>query len=197
MKDKELTDIGQQVAKRGRPKGSGGNTRADLAWSGNENLSHGDMSGFIRQARLTAALNPIDISDIEQVKERLNWYFDRCQETGVKPVVSGMCNALGINRVTLYKWEQGTYRANTHQAVIVKYKRMLEELWEMQMVEGKINPIVGIFLGKNHFGYADKQDIIVTPNNPLGEDIADTEEIRQRYIDSVVCDDFTEDTGNE
>lgn len=178
-------------------KAHGGNTRADLAWSGNENLTHKEMSGFIRQARMTAALDPIDISDIEQVKERLNWYFDRCQETGIKPVVSGMCNALGIDRVTLYRWEHGSYRANTHQAVIVKYKRMLEELWEMQMVEGKINPIVGIFLGKNHFGYSDKQDIVVTPNNPLGDDIADTEEIRQRYIDSVVYDDLLADTEDD
>lgn len=34
-------------------------------------------------------------------------------------------------------------------------------------------------------GYTDKQEVVVTPNNPLGEQTA-TEEIEQRYIESVV-----------
>lgn len=53
------------------------------------------------------------------------------------------------------------------------------------MLNGKINPVSGIFIGKNHFGYTDKQEVVVTPNNPLGEQTA-TEEIEQRYIESVV-----------
>lgn len=189
MENKELVEVGEKVVKRGRPKGSGGNTRKDLSWSGNENVQPGDMGRYLRHARNVAALEPIDISDIKQVIERLNWYFNECEINGLKPTVTGMCNALGIDRVTLYRWEKGTYRDGTHQAVVVKYKKMLEELWEMQMVEGKINPIVGIFLGKNHFGYADKQDIVVTPNNPLG-DVENEEEIRRRYIlESIVCED--------
>ena len=32
------------------------------------------------------------------------------------------------------------------------------------MANGKINPVSGIFLGKNHFGYQDKQEYVVTPN---------------------------------
>ncbi len=193
MKDKELTEIGQEVAKRGRPKGSGGNARSDMAWGGNDSLTPGDMSKFIRQARMVAELEPIDISNVQNVKDRLDWYFTCCQNNGTKPTVTGMCNSLGIDRVTLYRWERGVYREGTHQALIVRYKRMLEELWEMQMVEGKINPIVGIFLGKNHFGYTDKQDIIVTPNNPLGE-MYDSEEIKKRYmLDSIVYEESTED----
>ena len=77
-----------------------------------------------------------------------------------------------------------------------KARAILEEMWEDWMVDGKINPVVGIFLGKNHFGYADKQDIIVTPNNPLGE-ARDPEEVRQRYLDSVVVDELPPDDGEE
>ena len=32
------------------------------------------------------------------------------------------------------------------------------------MTSGKINPVSGIFLGKNNFGYQDKQEYVVTPN---------------------------------
>lgn len=32
------------------------------------------------------------------------------------------------------------------------------------MQNGKINPVSGIFLGKNNFGYQDKQEMVLTPN---------------------------------
>lgn len=38
---------------------------------------------------------------------------------------------------------------------------------------------------KNNFGYADKQEVVLTPNNPLG-DTKDTKELEEQYIDSVV-----------
>ena len=41
---------------------------------------------------------------------------------------------------------------------------MMEELWENYMQNGKINPVSGIFLGKNNYGYADKQEYVLTPN---------------------------------
>ena len=49
----------------------------------------------------------------------------------------------------------------------IEYDRlydMLEALWEDYMMNGKINPVSGIFLGKNHFGYQDKQEYVLTPN---------------------------------
>jgi hypothetical protein len=41
---------------------------------------------------------------------------------------------------------------------------VLEALWEDYMMNGKINPVSGIFLGKNNFGYQDKQEYVLTPN---------------------------------
>lgn len=37
------------------------------------------------------------------------------------------------------------------------------------MINGKINPASGIFLGKNNFGYQDTQEYIVTPNTMKSE----------------------------
>ena len=59
------------------------------------------------------------------------------------------------------------------------------------MQNGKINPVSGIFLMKNNFGYADKQEVIVTPNNPLG-DTKDTKELQEAYIEGSIVDE-TED----
>lgn len=184
--NKELVEIGQEVVKRGRgrPKGTGGNKRKDLSWSGNENLKPGDTGRYLRHALSSWDLPVIDISDEKQVEERLMWYFNTCVDDDVKPTVTGMCRSLGINRKTLYQWGQGECRGSTHTPLIKKAYEMLEEMWETWMLNGKINPVVGIFLGKNHFGYADKQDIVVTPNNPLGA-MGSESEIQQRYLESI------------
>ena len=185
--NKELVEIGEEVVKRGRgrPKGTGGNERKDLSWSGNENLQPGDTGRYLRHALNGWDLPVIDISDEKQVEERLMWYFNTCAEDDIKPTVTGMCRSLGIHRKTLYRWGQGEVRESTHSHLIKKAYDLLEEMWENWMLNGKINPVVGIFLGKNHFGYADKQDIVVTPNNPLGA-MGSESEIQQRYLESVV-----------
>jgi len=101
----------------------------------------------------------------------------------MKPTVNGMCNALGIHRDTLATWRTGEYRSNTHQGIIQKAYRLLEELWEDYMLNGKINPVSGIFLSKNLFyGYSDKQEVVLTPNNPLGE-ARDPKEIEAKYAE--------------
>jgi hypothetical protein len=58
---------------------------------------------------------------------------------------------------------------------------MLEELWESYMQNGKINPVSGIFLGKNNFGYQDKQDLVVTPNH--SNEIVDVTTIEAKYAE--------------
>lgn len=125
----------------------------------------GDNSRYLRHALATMGMPPIDISDPRQVEDRINWYFVHCADNDMKPTVNGLCNALGIHRDSLFAWRTGEYRAGTHQAIAVKAHRVLEELWEDYMMNGKINPVSGIFLGKNLFGgYSDKQELVLTPN---------------------------------
>ena len=100
----------------------------------------------------------IDISDEKQVEERIIWYFNHCVEDDIKPTVSGMCNALGIDRRTFYTWQVGEYRENTHSPIIKKARAILEEMWEDWMVDGKINPVVGILSGTKKFGDSHKHD---------------------------------------
>ena len=142
---------------------------------GEENIQAGDNSRYLRHALATLELPPIDISNAAQVSERLGWYFNHCADSDMKPTVNGMCNALGIHRDTLHAWRTGEYRADSHQAIVMKAYRVLEELWEDYMLNGKINPVSGIFLSKNLFyGYADKQEFVLTPNSGLSEEDAAT-----------------------
>ena len=135
-------------------------TRPDLK----EQTEPGDNSKYIRHALATLNMPPIDIADPAQVEERINWYFEHCVDSDMKPTVKGFCNAIGVHRDTIHTWRTGEFRSGTHQAIICKAYDLLEEMWENYMLNGKINPVSGIFLGKNNFGYADKQEYVLTPN---------------------------------
>ena len=172
----ETTDIVEKP-KRGRPRLSDEEKKQRAVMRANGELESfkrpdctvqtdkGDNSKYLRHALATMGMPPIDISDARQVEERIQWYFVHCAEDDMKPTVNGLCNALGIHRDTLISWRSGEYRADTHQAIAVKAHRVLEELLECYMQNGKINPVSGIFLAKNLFGgYSDKQELVLTPN---------------------------------
>lgn len=144
--------------------------RPDLANFGQENVEPGDNARYLRWARLSLSLPPIDISDEKQVAQRINEYFDACEQNDMKPNMVGMANWLGIDKTTLTSWKRGEYRSETHSPVITKALSVLEEQWVDYMQNGKINPASGIFLAKNMFQYKDTQDVVLTPNSPLQTD---------------------------
>lgn len=182
--DEQAVEI---VKKRGRPKGTGGNTRKDLSWSGNENLKPGDNTRYLRHALATMNLPPIDIADPKQVEERILWYFSHCASDDMKPTVSGMANALGVSRDTLWDWSKGNNRVLTHRDLIKRAYQALSELWEDYMLNGKINPVAGIFIGKNHFGYRDQTEVVLMPNDPLGE-AQDKAALERKYQEALPPD---------
>lgn len=143
----------------------------------------GENSRFLRFALVSWDLPPIDISDPQQVKDRIGMYFQHCAENDRKPQIVGMCNWLGISRNTLNTWMNGEYRSGTHSDIIKKACSIIEEQWADYMTNGKINPASGIFLAKNWFGYRDQTDVVVAPQNPL--DNLNADEARKRLMESI------------
>jgi len=156
--------------------------RPDLAKFGEENTEPGDNSRYLRYARVSMNLPPIDISDPKQVQHRINEYFDFCEENDRKPNMIGMANWLGVSRETVNTWKRGDYRSSTHSDLIRKAVDILEELWVDYMQNGKINPASGIFLAKNMFQYKDVQDVVISPQNN-GEDDMSADDIAKRYLE--------------
>ena len=133
----------------------------------NQEVITGDVGRYVRLCKNNMNLPPLDISDPKAVEKRIDEYLENCIITNVKPTYVGLCNVLGIDRSTLFRWEQGDRREGSHKDIAVKYKKLLNELWEIEMQEGKINPVVGIFLGKNNFGYKDQQEKVIATRNPF------------------------------
>jgi len=151
---------------------------------GADRTDPGDNSRFIRYAMASLDLPPIDISDENQVKDRLLLYFQHCAENDRKPSMIGMANWLGVNHDTLSSWKRGEYRQSTHSEIIQKACAMLEEMMVDYFQNGKTNPAAGIFLLKNMFGYKDVQDVVVTPQNPLGDAEA-TPQLADKYLEVI------------
>lgn len=158
----ELVEQGKQAVTR-KKRGP------DPLTYGCEYAKPGDNARYLRYARASLSLPPIDISDPEQVDNRINEYFDFCEQTDRKPNVVGMANWLGVSKNTLSTWKNGEYRSETHSGIVKRAYDVLEELMVDYMQNGKINPANAIFLSKNLFGYRDTQDVVVTPKNPLGD----------------------------
>ena len=161
-------DQATQIVKRKR-------NRPDLQKFGEENTLPGDNARYLRYAMVSLDLPPIDIADEHQVENRIREYFFFCIENDRKPNMVGMANWLGIDKSTLDSWKRGEYRADTHSHVIRKACQLLEEQWVDYMQNGKANPASLIFLGKNMFGYKDVQDVVVTPNTPMGAELPESE----------------------
>lgn len=149
---------------------------------GQENVEPGDNSRYLAHAMTIMQQPLVDLNDAEAVRERCHWYFEHCFNNDMKPTVSGLCNAFKVSRQTLMTWRNGTYRKDTHQAIILEAYAIMEELWENYMQNGKINPVSGIFLAKNNYGYTDKQEMVLTPNTGM-PDAVDVATIEAKYAE--------------
>ena len=147
----------------------------------------GDNTKYLQVSLKLMQLPDIDLKDPEQVGKRLEEYFTIQAEADLKPTVAGLGLALnGMDRRRL--WEIRTDVQDRNQDLptptrdlIKRAYKLMENLWENYMQNGKINPVSGIFLGKNNFGYQDKTEYVVTPNTHSDSDY-NAEDIRARYL---------------
>lgn len=179
MASKKDEDVVKEIVKK-KPRGK--NIGETLA----PQTEPGDNQKYIGVSMQLFNLPKIDLKDPEQVQARLDEYFQIQFNADLKPTVAGMAMALGIDRRRL--WEIRADVANRNQELptltrdsIKRAYDFMENLWENYMQNGKINPVSGIFLGKNNFGYQDKTEYVVTPNVNNDSDY-NADDIRKRYL---------------
>ena len=198
MATKKNDDVVTEVVEKAKKKPRGGNNfLTDAAL----NVQPGDNTKYVLLGARLFNLPPIDLKDPAQVNERLNEFFQIHAEADMKPTVSGMGMALGLDRRRLWEIKTGVGDRNqdlptlTRDSIKRAYEYM-ELLWENYMQNGKINPVSGIFLGKNNFGYQDKTEYVVTPNVNNDSDYS-ADDIRKRYLtDSATFEQLSDDSDS-
>ena len=151
-------------------------------------LEPGDNTKYINHSMTIMRWKTPDMTSLEAVQQRCFDYFDLCAQNDMKPTFAGLALAFGVDRMTMWRW------CNTHpesrnlsdsiRDTIKKARDLINAQMEDFMQNGKINPVAGIFLMKNNMNYTDQQEVVLRPDNPLGEQ-KDPEELRRKYLEDV------------
>lgn len=173
--------------RKGKPRGG----NSPVIGMNGYNLDAGDNAKFLSVNMKLFNMPNIDMRNAAEVQQRLSDYFALYANADMKPTVAGMAMALnGMSRQTLWAITHDApvggngYETSLPKGVADLIKKayfLLENLWESYMNSGKVNPVAGIFLGKNNYGYQDKTEHVITPNQRNDSDYS-VEEIRRRYI---------------
>ena len=146
----------------------------------------GDNSRYTRHNMMLFELEPISFENAEEARERTATYFSICEQNDMKPSVAGYALALGIDRTNLWRIVSGaTVKPDAVRNVLKRAYYMLNAQMEDYMQNGRINPVAGIFLSKNHFGYQDKQEIEVAAKQDAE---SSPEQLAQKYADAIPVD---------
>jgi hypothetical protein len=113
------------------------------------------------------ALPPFDRGDNEAMQERINLFFDMCEQYKLRPLVNSFALALGIHRSTLWRLvtdvNEGVRLGFTPEtiATVKNAYNLIESVFEHTVTSSK-TPVGGIFYGKAMLGWteAPKETVI-------------------------------------
>lgn len=189
MSDK-VVDLPTPARGRGRPKGTGGNKRPDRTTAMSVQTELGDNRKYLQHTMRMWNWPEVDMREPEQVAERIEQYFGICIEDDMKPSVAGLACAFGVDRKTIWAWANGvdskTLPTESRNLIKKAYQNLNAQM-ENYMQNGKINPVAGIFLMKNNMGYVDKQEMVLTPNQQLGDQVS-PEDLQRKYLEDTAGD---------
>lgn len=142
------------------------------------------VSQLLNEA-LTEYRQPRVKSDDELAK-RIDDYFFRCAQNGQVPTVEEMSLSTGYSVSTVMDWEIGRNKGFSPETSIIikKAKGYLQTFDAKLVIAGKMNFLAYCFRAKNYYGMKDQQEVVLTPNNALGE-AASAEDLRKKYLEDV------------
>lgn len=151
------------------------------------NVDKDDNARYISLGASLMMLEPTNMDDPEQVRERIAAYLQLCTQTGVKPSVAGLALAFGQSRQRISEMMNGK-RHIAHGSLLLlerayQFLNMQLEAW---MNDNKINAVAGIFQCKANFGYQDTQRIELC--QAQDDTILSPEELNAMYQDAVSID---------
>ena len=95
---------------------------------------------------------PRVFKSVEEVEEKINAYFNYCEEKEKPYTMSGLAYYLGIDRKTLLNYSKNEEYFHTIKKARDKVQMQLEE----NALSNKANPTFTIFNLKNNFDWKDK-----------------------------------------
>lgn len=135
------------------------------------------LNGAIKEFEASTHKERITLSDTESVKEQTFEYLGVCAEQGVLPDMQGLALSLGHTARNIYAYKKSKPESDT--AIFLEMcGDLFSSLISAAANNGDINNIFAIFTQKAQHGWKETTEIILTPNNPLG-DVKSEDELKR------------------
>lgn len=178
----------------GRPKGrkdtnprkTGTRNNPVYAYHGNikhqveKNEKKEDISRIVAESY--QYFNRPKVTNNDEMRDRLNEYFQNCIDTGQIPTVEDMALCLGVARNVLWNWEHRD-KDPERAEILRQAKEVLAGIDAKLVSEGKIPQVTYIFRAKNYFGMKDQTTLSWEQGGDRVEDQIDEERLRQKYLE--------------
>lgn len=120
----------------------------------------------------------------EELKERIDMFFQFCEESSIRPGVQALCTALHVSRTTLFRWNNGEDCDRERKEIIGMAKSFIDSFLEQVTMSGQVSPPVGIFLLKNWCSYKDTVSLEdATPKGDTRTMLTELPDLRERIAE--------------
>lgn len=139
---------------------------------------------LLREVCVAYKQTPVESDD--ELIERIGEYFDWCSRENIIPTVEEMCLYTGYTSATCWNWESGRspgFSSRTSD-IIKKAKEFLKSFDAKLVIAGKMNFLAYCFRAKNYYGMADKQEVVLSQGNALGDQLSE-QELQKKYIEDA------------
>lgn len=136
-----------------------------------------------------------DLHNPEEVQNAIINYFTSCQRNHTRPGNLGLYAALGMSRQDVSNVLTGKSRTKVNPVCIDILKKAVIAIGQYReglALEGKINPVTYIFMGKNYDGLQDQTQIEVTAQPGPAASMTPEEIARQIEKDIPIDAEYTE-----
>lgn len=133
---------------------------------------------------------PVDLHNVDEVKQAILEYFTDCEESGKRPGNMGLYRALGMSRQDVNNVLTGKSKSKASLDVIDTIKKtvlLLAEYREQLGAQGKLNPVTMIFWQKNFDGLDETNKLEITAK-PAQDPTLTPEEIQQQLEKDIPID---------
>lgn len=173
-----------QVAKKPK-KGRGGTQNFPSAKFVPETDEDRALVGkLLREVYTAYKQTPVKSDD--ELRDRINEYFNWCGTDNIIPTVEEMSLYVGYTSSTLWDWENGRNKGFSSEtsAIIKNAKEFLKSFDAKLVIAGKMNFLAYCFRAKNYYGMADKQEVVLSQGNALGDQLSE-QELQKKYIEDA------------
>lgn len=124
---------------------------------------------------------PYRWDSVEELEKELIDYFSLCDRTDTVPTVTGVATWLHCSRDTIYA------HANNPNSIFSDILKNVISACQLSLengaIDGKVNSVVYIFMGKNYFGLKDDKNITVTPSQNTSINTQSTMDAIQKQLE--------------